>query len=56
MIFRALSLTIAQLGDPRILRVFGLSLLISLLLCAVLGLGLAEGVRYGLDRFGAGPQ
>jgi CysZ protein len=55
MILRALSLTISQLGDPRILRVFGLSLLMSLLLCAVLGLGLAEGVRYGLDRFGAGP-
>ncbi|WP_242098073.1 EI24 domain-containing protein [Sphingomonas sp. CROZ-RG-20F-R02-07] len=43
--FRALALSLAQLGDPPILRVFAKSMALTLALFAVLGLGLWYGVR-----------
>ncbi|HMT44398.1 MAG TPA: EI24 domain-containing protein [Chakrabartia sp.] len=44
MLIHALSLTFAQLGDRRIMAVFAKSMLITLILCVLLWVGLAQGV------------
>lgn len=51
MIVRALSLTVGQLGDRRIIAVFAKSMLITLLLCAALGLALARGAQLLFNRW-----
>lgn len=48
--FRALSLSLSQLGDPRILRVLGKSLLATVALFLLLGLGVWWGVEQALAR------
>jgi CysZ protein len=53
MILRALSLSIAQLGDKRIIGVFSKSMLITLILCLALGALFAQGLIALFGRFGA---
>ncbi|MCW6531071.1 EI24 domain-containing protein [Sphingomonas sp. MMSM20] len=48
--FGALALSVAQLGDPRILRVLGKSLLLTLALFVLLGVGLWWGVETWLAQ------
>ncbi len=52
MIFRALSLSIAQLGDKRIIGVFAKSMLITLILCVGLGALFAQGLISLFGRYG----
>ena len=51
MVIHALALAFSQLGDRRLLAVLGKSLALSLLLCLVLGVGLAEAGRWAILRY-----
>ncbi len=51
---RALALSLAQLGDPAILRVLAKSLLVTLVLFAALGAGLWAALAHVIDAYAAG--
>jgi CysZ protein len=50
----ALALAFAQLGDPRVLKVLGKSLAVTLAIFAALGLALWRGLAWSLDSYAAG--
>jgi CysZ protein len=53
-VMKMFTLSVAQLGDPAILRVLAKSLLITLIVFAVAGTGLVWGVQYGAHAYGWG--